>query len=165
MPISPFLKQLRDKLGNDLIVLPSVAVAHVDDAGRILLMQFADTKQWGLPGGAVEPHEQPATAAVREMWEETGLHVRPMSIRATYGGPETFVEYPNGDQVSYLITVFDCTVIGGRLHPRDGEALDLRYFAAADLTSVDIAPWTATLLPHLLDPAAPPFFTPPDWHP
>jgi ADP-ribose pyrophosphatase YjhB (NUDIX family) len=33
----------------------------------------SDGTPWNLPGGAVEPGEQPSHAAVRELWEETGL--------------------------------------------------------------------------------------------
>lgn len=34
------------------------------------------TQLWVLPGGAIEPEEVPADAALREAWEETALHVR-----------------------------------------------------------------------------------------
>lgn len=32
--------------------------------------------QWGLPGGGVDPGEHPARTVEREVWEETGQHVR-----------------------------------------------------------------------------------------
>ena len=53
---------------------------------------------------------------VREVWEETGLHVAPTRILGLYGGPECHVRYRNGDEVSYLMVVFEARVIGG--HPR-----------------------------------------------
>ncbi len=40
---------------------------------------------WTLPGGGVEPGETPAQAAVREVWEEMGLHTRVRSL--LYEGP------------------------------------------------------------------------------
>ncbi len=40
--------------------------------------------RWELPGGTVEPGEDPASAAVREVAEETGLDVRLLGERATH---------------------------------------------------------------------------------
>lgn len=37
---------------------------------------------WGLPGGGIEPGEEPDDAVLREVWEETGQHVQLRSSRA-----------------------------------------------------------------------------------
>ena len=47
----------------------------------------------------VLPLETPADAAVREAWEETGLHVALSGIVGVYGGPEFLVEYRPGTVV------------------------------------------------------------------
>lgn len=58
---------------------PKVAAAVlVEENGRVLLVQriFGPAKgRWSLPAGFVEYDEQPATTAVRECLEETGLEV------------------------------------------------------------------------------------------
>jgi 8-oxo-dGTP diphosphatase len=45
--------------------------------GRVLMVRHAhaDRAYWVLPGGAVEPGEDVADAAVREVLEETGLSI------------------------------------------------------------------------------------------
>jgi 8-oxo-dGTP pyrophosphatase MutT (NUDIX family) len=43
---------------------------------------------WTLPGGAVDPHEQPADAATRECFEERGLLVK---VDAPIGGVRSFL--------------------------------------------------------------------------
>lgn len=53
--------------------------------GRILLCRMsdrvpADAGLWTLPGGGLDFGEDPAEAMVREVFEETGLHVRPRDI-------------------------------------------------------------------------------------
>ena len=51
--------------------MPSVAVMIRDAAGRLLLARDRDTGLWQTVGGAMEPGEEPAQAAVREALEET----------------------------------------------------------------------------------------------
>jgi 8-oxo-dGTP diphosphatase len=41
----------------------------------LLVRNWGGKTQWGLPGGGVEKHEQPAAAAKRELFEEIGIEV------------------------------------------------------------------------------------------
>ncbi len=41
--------------------------------GAILLTHWAAGAAWTLPGGGIDPGEEPTAAAVREIFEETGL--------------------------------------------------------------------------------------------
>ncbi len=57
-----------------------IAVAMIWRDGRLFIQRRPDDGLlgglWEFPGGKVEPGELPEQAAVREVWEETGLHVR-----------------------------------------------------------------------------------------
>jgi 8-oxo-dGTP diphosphatase len=56
------------------------AYAVVSSARGLLLTQLSDRTnapgQWGLPGGGIDPGEDPVDAVVRECWEESGQHVQ-----------------------------------------------------------------------------------------
>jgi 8-oxo-dGTP pyrophosphatase MutT (NUDIX family) len=57
----------------------------LDPAGRLLLLDCVDparpdVRWWELPGGGVEPGEDEAAAAVREVAEETGVQVPPARV-------------------------------------------------------------------------------------
>lgn len=164
MPISDYLRRLREKLGPDLLLMPSVTGVVFDDGGRLLMVEHADRDLWVLPGGAIDPGETPADALVREMWEETGLHVRPLAIRGVFTGPEFLVRYGNGDEVIYVMTVFECAVLGGHPRPDGVETLDVRYFSEAEATALHTPPWACVVLPSLFSRTGP-GFTPPTWTP
>lgn len=85
-------------------------------------MQNAESGRWSLPAGAVDPGETPKEAVVREVAEETGLRVRTARLAAAVGGSEFRFRYPSGDEVEYVIIVFDCEVEPGTLVAVDGEA-------------------------------------------
>ncbi|MDA4114336.1 MAG: NUDIX domain-containing protein [Thaumarchaeota archaeon] len=146
MPISDYLRRIRSKVGHDLLVMPSVTIIVRDDKGRILLTKNADVSKWIPPGGGVDPDESPTDAAVREMREETGLLVEPTRIIGVYGGQEFRIMYPNGDAVSYVMTVFECKVISGDMTPDLEESLDIRYFSKSEVDSLQTSPWARIVL-------------------
>ena len=126
MPISAYLAGLRASVGHALVLMPCACAVVRDGSGAILLHKRADDGLWALPGGALDPDEQPARACVREVYEETGLIVRPRRILAVETHPVT--RYPNGDLAQPVVTVFACDVIGGHLESRDGESTDIGFF-------------------------------------
>ena len=58
---------------------------------EILLMRRADNGHWGLPGGFVEVGESVASAARREVQEETGWTVEIGALIGVYSDPATQV--------------------------------------------------------------------------
>src|SRR5690349_24934449 len=101
MPMSEYMRALRAKVGGQLLQIPSVTILTFDGAGRVLLVKHGDVHLWTTPGGAVDPLETPADAAIREMWEETGLDVELLRVLGVYGGVEFQTTYANGDVVSF----------------------------------------------------------------
>jgi len=56
--------------------LPSVAMVVTNPIGQILLVRRRIEPalgDWALPGGFIEMDEKPHQAALRELWEETGV--------------------------------------------------------------------------------------------
>ncbi|WP_051710935.1 NUDIX domain-containing protein [Andreprevotia chitinilytica] len=128
MAISDYVKNLRIHVGNDLLLLPGVAAVIHNAAGEVLI-QRRTMGDWSLPGGGIDPNETPAQAMVREVWEETGLHVRPTRVLGVFGGPNFRRVHPSGDVVEYLVVLFACDVIGGELGGQDDETESLHWMA------------------------------------
>ena len=140
MAMSPYLRDLRAKVGNELLLLPAVSVFVVDEAARqVLLCRNAGQTQWEAIGGMVEPHEHPLTAAQRELQEEAGLLVglEDLVLLGSVGGPEYLVTYPNGHQVSYVTTAYRVTGVSRDSVVADGvEVTALGWHHLADLTGL-----------------------------
>jgi mutator protein MutT len=128
MGMSEYVRKLREKIGHDLIFMSAASGVVINDVGEILLQRRSDDGRWALPGGAIDPGEEPADAVIREVWEETGVTVLPERIISVESGPDYFVRYPNGDEAMVLAIVFACKPVSGEPHINDEESLEVGYF-------------------------------------
>ncbi len=147
MGMSPHLARLRAVIGHDLLVLPCVSVLPADADGRILLGWQADHGDgWSTVGGAVEPGESSAEAAVREAREEIGVDIRLGRLLGVLGGPDYEVTYPNGDRVAYVPAVYEAAITAGAPAPADGELSEVGWFTPAQLRTIRLNRLTRALL-------------------
>ncbi|WP_454044708.1 NUDIX domain-containing protein [Cellulosimicrobium sp. Marseille-Q8652] len=163
MPIPEFVAALRSRVGTDLLWMPGVSAVVVDDGGRVLLGQRADSGQWAVISGILEPGEDPAVGLAREVLEETGVEVVVEAlVSVTVTEP---VEYPNGDRSQYLDLAFVCRptspAAAGAAHVADDESLAVGWFAP-DALPDDLARSTTERLGHatawLAEPSGGPYF-------
>lgn len=132
MPIPDFIVELRKHVGTAELWLSGVSAVVVDPHGRVLLTRRADNHLWAVVSGILEPGEEPAIAAVREVAEETGLTV--WIDRLTSVDVTTSNTYPNGDRTRFLDLTFLAHPLGDA-EPRvnDDENLDVRWFSPDEL--------------------------------
>ncbi|MFI6800132.1 NUDIX hydrolase [Streptosporangium canum] len=100
----------------------SVAGVIIDDQGRALLTQRRDNGHWEAPGGVLERDEDITTGLLREIHEETGLHVEPVTLTGVYKNMTRGI----------VALVFRCKVIGGRLTETD-ETRAFRWVTADEV--------------------------------
>jgi 8-oxo-dGTP pyrophosphatase MutT (NUDIX family) len=160
------VRRIRSLVGSDeLLQLPSVSIALRGSDGRLLLARHAEGGVWVLPGGAIEPGEVPADAAVREMFEETGLLVRLTGLIGVFGGPEFVVRYRNGDRTSYVMAVFQATLREGDARPDGRELLELRFVTKEETAALPTAGWMSEVLPAVFEARISDGFRGETWNP
>jgi len=95
-----------------------------DDNGRVLLLKhvFRPGSGWGLPGGFINPGEQPEVAVARELSEEVGLELESVQLFTT-----RVFKKPN-----QLEIVFRCRA-RGPAKPRSLEVSRIEWFAPEKL--------------------------------
>ena len=110
-------------------IAPSVSAVILNAEGQLLLHRRSDNGYWALPGGRIEIGESVAQAIVREVQEETGLHVRVEGLIGVYSDPNQFAiaRYPNGDVVHYVNLCFRCSIVSGTLQ-KSHESFEVRFF-------------------------------------
>lgn len=134
MPTPDFIINMRKKIGHDALWLPGVKVVLIHE-NEVLLVRRADNGRWTLPAGILEPGEEPAIAAVREVFEETAVHC---AITALVGVATTDEAiYPNGDRAQYLDIILAARYLGGEALVNDDENLEVGWF---DLSALPALP-------------------------
>ena len=94
---------------------------------------------WTLPGGGMEPGEQPEQTMIREVFEETGFHVQSdglMGVHSYWMTPEQRLDgQPRSNHACRVL--YTAHVTGGELGvEQDGSSDDAAWFPLARIGSV-----------------------------
>jgi predicted RNase H-like nuclease/ADP-ribose pyrophosphatase YjhB (NUDIX family) len=130
-PVPDFVVALRDKIGSDHPLWLPAVTAVVRRGDQVLLVRRSDNGHWSPVTGIVDPGEEPAVAAAREVTEETGVRVR--VDRLASAGVHPQIVHANGDRAAYLDLTFACTWVDGEAHVADDESSDVRWWSLTSL--------------------------------
>lgn len=133
--MAEYIKEIRNFIGSRPLIIVGSTIVVMNDKKEILFQFRSDTKEWGLPGGAMEMGETLEQTAERELYEETGLKAQSLKFVDVLSGNHLYFKYPNGDEVYNVICVYLAEGISGELAMNDDESLDLKYFSIKELPS------------------------------
>jgi ADP-ribose pyrophosphatase len=93
----------RNELGHwgEQLCADALVVALVDGRVWLAMVERSDGHGWAVPGGYVEPGEDPADAAVRELREETGLDLANTDWQSF---PTRYVKDPRASREAWMVT-------------------------------------------------------------
>lgn len=120
--------------------------AVVFEGGQVLLIERGQEPlkgYWTLPGGLVETGELLESAVRREVWEETGLEVRPVGVAAIFERIMPDVE--GRTEFHYVIVDYLCELTGGLLEAGSDVARAM-WVAVDRLDTVKMAPGTPPVI-------------------
>ncbi|GAB3618724.1 NUDIX domain-containing protein [Okibacterium endophyticum] len=126
MTTPPFVLALRAKIGHDELWLSGVT-AVVERDGEVLLVKRTDDGTWTSVTGIIDPGEEPAVAAEREVLEEAGIVA--VAERLAWVHSLSPHRWQNGDLARFLDLTFRCRYVSGMPHPADGENSEVGWFA------------------------------------
>lgn len=126
-----------DRLGHEGKIRVGCSAAIFNEEGKVLLTRRRDNGQWCLPSGGMDAGESPSETALREVFEETGLHVRVKRLVGVYSDPNQLVMYQDGNKVQILAIHFEAEIIGGTLGLSD-ETSDFGYFSLKEMEGLEM---------------------------
>ncbi|ORW29280.1 ADP-ribose pyrophosphatase [Mycobacterium paraense] len=130
MPIPDFIVELRRAVGTAPLWLPGVTAVTIRDR-EVLLVKRADNGAWTAVTGIVEPGENPADCAAREVREETGFDARATRLAWVHVTHPTV--HANGDRAQYLDHVFRMQWLAGEPFAADDECTEAAWFGLDEL--------------------------------
>jgi 8-oxo-dGTP pyrophosphatase MutT (NUDIX family) len=130
MPIPEFVVELRRHIGHAPLWLAGVTAVVIRDQ-QILLIKRSDNQAWTPVTGIVDPGENPADCAVREVLEETGVHA--VARRLAWVHVTRPIVHANGDHAQYLDHTFRMDWVAGEPFPADDESLCACWCDLAEL--------------------------------
>ena len=115
--------------------IPCVGALVHDDAGRLLVVRRArdpGAGRWSVPGGRVEVGESDEQAVVREVLEETSLHV-------VVGMRVGTVQRPGPRATIYDIRDYACSLAVATPPVAGDDAAEVRWVSRGELKELDLA--------------------------
>lgn len=126
-----------DRVGKQGKIRVGCSAIIFEEAGRFLLTRRSDNGQWCLPSGGLEPGESVEEAGIREVFEETGLHVQIKRLVGIYSNHNQLVVYSESDKFQIVAIHFEAEITGGILGLSD-ETMDFGYFSLDEIEGIDL---------------------------
>ncbi|KOU16351.1 MULTISPECIES: NUDIX domain-containing protein [unclassified Streptomyces] len=122
-------------------IVPAVTAFVVNDNGEVLLERRSDNGRWGMPGGVQEVGENIAGTVVREVLEETGIHVEVVGLVGIFTDPGHVIAFADGEVRQEFSLCFRARPVGGEIKV-SSESFAVRWVPRSELDELDISPTT-----------------------
>jgi len=123
-----WMKELGQGVGGYVTPKVAVGAAVMNDEGKLLLIQRADSGVWLYPTGWSDVGYSAPEVVVKEVREETGIDVEVVRLIGVLDGLRLGVS-----RVPLYSLVFLCRAVGGVLKPHELECLDAGWFGRDEL--------------------------------
>jgi ADP-ribose pyrophosphatase YjhB (NUDIX family) len=130
-------------------VVASVVAAVRNANGELLMIHRTDNDLWALPGGGHDIGESISQTVVREVLEETGIHVEVTGLVGIYTNPHHVMAYDDGEVRQQFSICFTARPTGGTL-TTSGESREVVWVDPARLDDLDIHPSMRLRIDHAL---------------
>jgi ADP-ribose pyrophosphatase YjhB (NUDIX family) len=123
-----YISYIRKHIGKNPVIFCGSGLFVFNEKKELLMIHRTDNNTWAIPGGYLELGERMEDAAVRELFEETGLKAEKLKLLNVYSGKELYQKYPNGDEVFIVVAIYVVPEYSGKIKPDNIESNDAKFF-------------------------------------
>ncbi|PKL01543.1 MAG: hypothetical protein CVV56_00750 [Tenericutes bacterium HGW-Tenericutes-1] len=129
-----YIAELRQMVGDSMVILNAANVIIVNDNNEVLLQQRSDTFLWGLPGGLMEIEDSIENCAIREAKEELGIDVELTGFVGVFTNP--MMRWRVSDKAKVICFSFTAKIVSGSVKVSDDESVGFGYFSQDNLPPI-----------------------------
>ncbi|WP_129688940.1 NUDIX domain-containing protein [Gottfriedia acidiceleris] len=128
-----YCEGMREKIGNDPLIIVRPSVAILNSEGEILLYRYG-VGNWGIPGGILQLNESVEECIKRSVLEDIGLKLNSLSLIGVYSGAEFINKVEgSGDEYHTVAIGYICTDFENEISPDQNQSIEAQFFRLKQL--------------------------------
>ncbi|QKE75498.1 NUDIX domain-containing protein [Arthrobacter citreus] len=124
---------MREKIGNDPLIIVRPSVAILNQNGEILLYRYIGGI-WNIPGDILQLNESVEECLKRNVLRDIGLTIKKLTLFGVYSGTELINRVEeSGDEYQTVAIGYLCTEFEGHITPDQNQGIEAQFFALNEL--------------------------------
>lgn len=129
------MAEVYEKPPKGFLAKVEVAACYLEINEHFLLLERStgvEAKKWGVPAGKLELNETPEEAAVRELFEETGIRIQPNELHSVG------ILYIRKPEVDYVYHPFKINLTGKPEVRLSSEHLSFKWLSQSEIMEIPL---------------------------
>jgi ADP-ribose pyrophosphatase YjhB (NUDIX family) len=128
-----YCEAIREKIGNDPLIIVRPSVAIMNHNGEILLSRYIDGI-WSIPGDILQLNQSVEECIKRNVLNDIGLKIKKLTLSGVYSGTELINRVEeSGDEYHTVAIGYLCTEYEGEIIPDSNQGIEAQFFSLDNL--------------------------------
>ncbi|BBH20377.1 hypothetical protein Back11_17220 [Paenibacillus baekrokdamisoli] len=128
-----YCEAIREKIGNDPLIIVRPSVAILNHNGEILLSRYIGGI-WSIPGDILQLDQSVEECLKRNVLNDIGLKIKKLTLFGVYSGTELINRVQeSGDEYHTVAIGYLCNEYEGEITPDSNQGIEAHFFSIDNL--------------------------------